>query len=65
MLKQDKHDGLCGSDRRSVIPYVHREDCCIVVCVIQSWRLNLPKKGLSVPVACPAFYDLGLNMWSR
>jgi hypothetical protein len=31
MLKQDGHGGLCGSGRQSVIPYVHREDCCIVV----------------------------------
>jgi hypothetical protein len=31
-LKQDGHGGLCGSGRWSVIPYVHREDCGIVVC---------------------------------
>jgi hypothetical protein len=31
MLKQDGHGGLCGSGHWSVIPYVHGEDCCIVV----------------------------------
>jgi hypothetical protein len=34
MLKLDEHSGdedLCGSDRRSVILYVHREDCYIAV----------------------------------
>jgi hypothetical protein len=31
MLKQDGHGGLRGSDRRTVIPYVHEEDCCIAV----------------------------------
>jgi hypothetical protein len=36
MLKQDEHDGLCGLDHRSVIPYVHKENCCIVVCVLQA-----------------------------
>jgi hypothetical protein len=31
MLKQDGSSGLHASDRWSVIPYVHEEDCCIVV----------------------------------
>jgi hypothetical protein len=31
MLKQDGHDDLRGSDRWSVIPYVHRKNCCIAV----------------------------------
>jgi hypothetical protein len=31
MLKQDGHGGLRGSGRRTVIPYVHGEDCCIAV----------------------------------
>jgi hypothetical protein len=30
-LKQDGHGGLHGSGHRSVILYVHREDCCITV----------------------------------
>jgi hypothetical protein len=30
-LKQDRHGGLCGPGHRSVIPYVHKEDCCIAV----------------------------------
>jgi hypothetical protein len=37
-LKQDGHGGhedLRGSGRRSVIPYVHGESCCIAVCVVQ------------------------------
>jgi hypothetical protein len=34
MLKQDEYGGLRGSGRRSVIPYIHREDCSIDVCVI-------------------------------
>jgi hypothetical protein len=33
MLKQDEHGGLCGSGRWSVIPYIHRQSCCIAVCV--------------------------------
>jgi hypothetical protein len=36
MLKQDGHGGLRGSNHRSVIFYVHREDCCIIVCVLQA-----------------------------
>jgi hypothetical protein len=36
MLKQDEHDSLRGSDRRSVIHYVYGEDCCVVVCVLQA-----------------------------
>jgi hypothetical protein len=40
MLKQDGHDDLCGLDHRSVIPYVHKEDCCIIVCVLQA-RIEL------------------------
>jgi hypothetical protein len=35
-LKQDEHGGLCGSGQRSIIPYVHGENCCIVVCVVQA-----------------------------
>jgi hypothetical protein len=30
-LKKDGTCGLRGSGRRSVIPYVHRDDCCIAV----------------------------------
>jgi hypothetical protein len=32
-LKRDDHGGLRDSDRRSVIPYVHGRESCIVVCV--------------------------------
>jgi hypothetical protein len=35
-LKQDGHDDLRGSDRQSVIPYIHGEDCYIVVFVLQA-----------------------------
>jgi hypothetical protein len=34
MLKQDGHGDLHGSGHRSVIPYVHGEDCCITVFVL-------------------------------
>jgi hypothetical protein len=30
-LKQDGYSGLHNSGRRSVIAYVHRDDCCIAV----------------------------------
>jgi hypothetical protein len=36
MLKQDEHDDLRGSSHQSVIPYVYREDYCIVVCALQA-----------------------------
>jgi hypothetical protein len=32
--KYDEHEDLHGSGRRSVIPYIHKECCCIVVCVL-------------------------------
>jgi hypothetical protein len=35
-LKLDEHDGLRGSSCRSVIPYVHGDDYCIIVCVLQA-----------------------------
>jgi hypothetical protein len=35
-LKQDGHNDLRGSDRQSVIPYVHEDNRCIVVCVLQA-----------------------------
>jgi hypothetical protein len=35
-LNQDGHGGLCVSGYRSVIPYVHGEDCCIVVYVLHA-----------------------------
>jgi hypothetical protein len=35
-LKQDEHGNLHGSDCWSVIPYVHGEDYCIVVSVLQA-----------------------------
>jgi hypothetical protein len=33
MEEHGGHEDLRGSGRRSVIPYVHRGVCCIVVCV--------------------------------
>jgi hypothetical protein len=39
-LKQDGHGGLRGSSHQSLIPYVHRDDCCIVLCVLQA-RIEL------------------------
>jgi hypothetical protein len=35
-LKQDEHGSLYGSDCWSVIPYVHGENYCIVVYVLQA-----------------------------
>jgi hypothetical protein len=35
MLKQDGQGGLHGLCRWSIIPYIHGEDYCIVVCVLQ------------------------------
>jgi hypothetical protein len=35
-LIQDGHDDLRSSSYRSIIFYVHRDDCCIVVCVLQA-----------------------------
>jgi hypothetical protein len=35
-LKQYEHSRLHGLGHRSVIPYVHEEDYCIVVCVVQA-----------------------------
>jgi hypothetical protein len=35
-LDEDEHRGLRCSERQSVIPYVHEEDCCIVVYVLQA-----------------------------
>jgi hypothetical protein len=43
MLKQDEYSGLRGLGHQSVIPYVHRDDCWIAMCVVQAW-LNLPKR---------------------
>jgi hypothetical protein len=34
MLKLDGHDSLCGSGCQSVIPYVHKNNCCTIVCVL-------------------------------
>jgi hypothetical protein len=34
MLKQDKHGGLRVSDCRSVIPYIHGEDCRIAIVIL-------------------------------
>jgi hypothetical protein len=36
MLKQVGHGDLRGSSHRSVIPYVHEEDCYIVVCTLRA-----------------------------
>jgi hypothetical protein len=41
MLKQNEHGGLRGSGRQSVIPYVHGESCCIIVCVLFKPRVEL------------------------
>jgi hypothetical protein len=38
-LATDERSGykdLCGSSRRSVIPCIHGESCCITVCVLQA-----------------------------
>jgi hypothetical protein len=42
--KQDEHGDLRDLYHRSVIPYVHEESCCIVVCAVQARGLNLPKR---------------------
>jgi hypothetical protein len=36
MLKQNEHGDLRGLDRWCILPYVHKEDCCVVVCVIEA-----------------------------
>jgi hypothetical protein len=35
-LEEDEHRGLRCSGRHSVIPYVHEEDCCIIVYILQA-----------------------------
>jgi hypothetical protein len=42
--KHGGHGDLRHSGRQSVIPYVHGECWCIVVCAIQALGLNLPKR---------------------
>jgi hypothetical protein len=32
MFKQDEHGGLHDLGHQSVIPYIHEDDCYIVVC---------------------------------
>jgi hypothetical protein len=44
MLTWHKYSGLCGSGCRSVIPYVNKDDCYIVVCDVQPRGLNLAKR---------------------
>jgi hypothetical protein len=44
MEEHGGHEDLHGSGHRSVIPYVHRESCCIAVCAIQARGLNLSKR---------------------
>jgi hypothetical protein len=40
--EQDEHDGLRDLGHRSIIPYAHRRESCIVVCVtIFKAELNL------------------------
>jgi hypothetical protein len=40
--EQDEHDGLHDLGHRSIIPYAHRRESCIVVCVtIFKAELNL------------------------
>jgi hypothetical protein len=42
MLKQDGHGGLRGSDRWSVIPYVHgRMGVIVLQCVLFNSRVEL------------------------
>jgi hypothetical protein len=36
MLKQNEHGGLHGLVHRSVIRYLHGEDCGIAVCDVQA-----------------------------
>jgi hypothetical protein len=52
----DIHEGLRGSGHRSVIPYVHGECCCIVVCLFKSW-VELAQNALVAPAVLPAFYS--------
>jgi hypothetical protein len=57
MLKQDEHDSLRGSDQQSIIPYAHREDCCIIVYVLQA-SVELVWMDLVAPVVYLTFYSL-------
>jgi hypothetical protein len=54
--KQDGHDNLRGSGRRSIIPYVQGEVCCIVVCVLQA-IIEMAGMDLVAPVVWPDFYS--------
>jgi hypothetical protein len=62
--EHDRYDDLCGLGRWNVIPYVHREKCCIAACVLPACvclELRLPEKSLqrACPnsVSAPSFYS--------
>jgi hypothetical protein len=58
-LKQDEHRDLCGSDHRSIIPYVH-ERCCIDVYVaLFKVELNLVSSAVY-----STFYRLRLGSYT-
>jgi hypothetical protein len=53
MHEQDEHEGLCDSNRRSIIPYVYRRELYYCVCVAQ-FKAEL---NLVAPIVCLAFYS--------
>jgi hypothetical protein len=56
MDEHGEHRDLCGSNHRSIIPYVHeRYGCCIAVCLLK-YRLSLLEESEDFNV-CPAFYS--------
>jgi hypothetical protein len=40
MKEHGGHEDLCGSDRRSVIPYVHRRMRVVLQCAVQLYGSN-------------------------
>jgi hypothetical protein len=45
-----EHGGLCGLDRRSIIPYVHgRMRVVVLLCVLFNSRVELALKSLREP----------------
>jgi hypothetical protein len=57
--EHDEHKYLCGSCRRSIIPYVHGGDeCCIVVCLLKS-RLSLLEVSLRILTSTRPFIAQG------
>jgi hypothetical protein len=57
MKEHSRHDDLCGSDRWSIIPYIHGRMRVVLQCVIQGLTLNGLKITFLVLVFVRAFYS--------